>query len=236
MKDIMVNQVRVLAFALLLITLCSAEESKIFGKALSIEGTVTCYRSLLKKEIAEGEELMFNDRIETDGDSSVEIALTDGSSLLLSPSSKLRLIREKNKTDLELDVGALRCEVQPVAEQAGFYVHTPVAVVGVRGTDFVVEYAADEGAEEPFEVSVLNGEVEVESLLEKRAEFRKKLVQKSESMRLDRRGGFMALQKLKQDRIETLKKRLSMGEARRQKIKERAGEFMKKLRDKKEGI
>ncbi|MEA2680292.1 MAG: hypothetical protein QOK03_2014 [Candidatus Binataceae bacterium] len=94
--------------------------------------------------------IMISDKIDTADRSSLTVELLDGSRLTLSDSSSIiidRMISDPAIANSMVQVlirlfrGQLESLVHPaVAAPPHFEVHTPNAVVGVRGTDFKTEY------------------------------------------------------------------------------------------------
>lgn len=82
------------------------------------------------------------DVITTGAQSSASVRFADGSRALLGPGSRLRVERHARRgggsvdTQLRLDQGALETRVQPARPAPRFELRTPVANLGVRGTDF----------------------------------------------------------------------------------------------------
>lgn len=110
---------------------------------------------------------------ETAADSSLALRLADGSRLLVAPGSRARLeeLHEYRRarlyrTQIDLQRGSLESQVTPSRSATVPYkVKTPVAMLGVRGTDFRA-HAADARAG----VEVLNGAVAAAAGAERRVE------------------------------------------------------------------
>jgi hypothetical protein len=108
------------------------------------------------------------DRIRTGFNSSAEILIDDGSILKLEDNAKMELTglyvdsaTKKVKTRLYLAIGRLFSNIaQMMNRESRFDVQTPTAIVGIRGTEFVVELA---DAEET-DVGVFEGSVFVNSV------------------------------------------------------------------------
>lgn len=87
--------------------------------------------------------LRAGDVVTTGAQSSVSLRFADGSRALLGPGSRLRVERHVKRaagggfdTQLQLDRGAVETRVQPARPSPRFELRTPVANLGVRGTDF----------------------------------------------------------------------------------------------------
>ncbi len=89
------------------------------------------------------DQVYFMDVVKTEPIGRVRIQLRDGSFLNIGASSEMTITRhdaESQQTALELTAGKLRSKVQSLTKQgASFEVKTPTAVIGVVGTDFIVE-------------------------------------------------------------------------------------------------
>jgi FecR-like protein len=94
--------------------------------------------------------VMTGDKIETAVESSLTVGLVDGSGLTLSESSSIVIDRAvmdpaisglASKFFIELFKGTLGSVVtRTIGASPQFEVHTPNAIVGVRGTDFTTKY------------------------------------------------------------------------------------------------
>jgi hypothetical protein len=119
------------------------------GILKSVQGTVKVLGPGGAARIAQsGDEVATVDRIETGPDSGASVVLRDGTRMVLGPSSRLDLksfqfnaTTQDGNMLLSLLQGSLRMitgligKLHPEAVQ----VETPVAVIGIRGTDFIVQ-------------------------------------------------------------------------------------------------
>ena len=120
------------------------------GSITEIHGLASVQRNGQTNPAALPTAIMEGDKIATAERASVTVALIDGSRLTLSESSSMVIYRAKvepalvglaNQFFVKLFNGTLGSVVTPVVGRAKqFEVHTPNAVVGVRGTDFKTEY------------------------------------------------------------------------------------------------
>jgi hypothetical protein len=86
----------------------------------------------------------FQDVVRTETLGRVRIALTDGSLLNIGARSEMTITQhdaQSRQTTLELTAGKVRSKVQSLDTSKGekFEITTPTAVIGVVGTDFIVE-------------------------------------------------------------------------------------------------
>ena len=114
-----------------------------------------------------GDSLFRGDVVITEGTGSLEFRLVDGSVLMLRPGSRLK-INARGAGDVEapsvmLYWGRLLSRALAAVGEDRFFVDTPTLVAGVRGTEFEVAIAEDQGAL----AAVYHGKVEVEAEGEK---------------------------------------------------------------------
>lgn len=144
------------------------------GTVLKLKGTVEIFSRQKKKDGGHGldqrlaivgREFGCDEIIVTRADSSVVIQMVTGK-LSLGPKSRIEVAQfmpvSDNKGEvngLNLIYGKIRLWMQKRADQrASFKVHTPIAVSGVRGTDFFV---AHNGGGHLSHTATLEGQVEV---------------------------------------------------------------------------
>ena len=117
------------------------------GQIKVAKGSVTIDRSGRALAAAPGTRLQASDVVRTGSDGSVGITMTDNSLLSAGPNSVLALDRyEFDSTtnaghfDASLHRGTLAVVSGRLAKQSrdAMTVHTPLAVRGIRGTEFVV--------------------------------------------------------------------------------------------------
>jgi len=122
------------------------------GSITEIEGIASVERNGQTTLAALATAIMEGDKIQTAERATVTVSLIDGSRLTLSESSSMVIYRAKvepaiaslaDRFFVKLFSGTLGSVVTPAPNSsAQFEVHTPNAVVGVRGTDFKTEYIA----------------------------------------------------------------------------------------------
>ena len=129
-----------------------------------LQGHATIKRGDEDKSLAIGDMLQPGDIVKTAVDASLVLHFIDGSKLLLLKDSELKLSRLGNypktgmaATELDLTKGRTESKVQPLKGAASRYeIRTPMAQLGVRGTDFRV--AVDQASNSSFS-EVLEGGV-----------------------------------------------------------------------------
>jgi hypothetical protein len=101
-----------------------------------------------------GERLFSGNELHTGLNSKAYIKMGDGSKILLRPNSKLRL---KDNRNVNVDRGRIMFSVaKRTRQQNPFLVATRVALLGIRGTQFVVEAGEDD---ESFNVYLKEGDI-----------------------------------------------------------------------------
>jgi ferric-dicitrate binding protein FerR (iron transport regulator) len=91
--------------------------------------------------------VFWNDRLKTDRNGRVRVALKDGSALSLGSESELQVIQHdaaSQQTTLQILLGRIRAQVVKLTTPTSkFEVNTPHATLGVIGTDFHVSVTND---------------------------------------------------------------------------------------------
>ncbi len=136
------------------------------AEALLVQGLVSVQRlGSAVQPLASGETLAAGDLVRTGPQASAVLLFVDGSRVLLRPDSQLRLerlLRLGNgplvDTQLRLDAGAADAQVQRQAAPR-FQIRTPVANLGVRGTEFRTRTA-----DQSSTLEVLDGTVQAATL------------------------------------------------------------------------
>ncbi len=193
----------------LTVAIRAEDELTFFGEVARADGVVRLFRGGEEHMLSAEDGIFDGDTIVTEGEASVEVSMGDGNDIVILPASKVSFdAREEGaegrlKIGLKLDLGSLRCKLDAWKAGDTFEVRSPVAVAGVRGTDFLASY--DEKSEEPFEVSVLNGQVEMRSQLRKMLEPR--VIFAKHRATASRAGDLRPLREIAPEKIEELRKR-----------------------------
>jgi ferric-dicitrate binding protein FerR (iron transport regulator) len=127
----------------------SAAEA-VAATAVNLSGDVTVLEGDAWQTVQEGQVFSAGDRLKTGENSTLQLALADGSSIALGADSDLTLAQlssgaEGSVTLLSLASGLLDAIVQKLKLGSRFEIQTPTAVAAVKGTDFEVS-GADTGS------------------------------------------------------------------------------------------
>jgi len=142
-------------FALCLITILAApvvRADEAIGQIKTETGRVTVERKGATKPVAIGDHVFQSDTLITGSNGTVGITFADNSMMSLGPSSRLSLDQFAFDTtthngtfNSSLQRGTLSVKSGQIVRQTpeAMHVRTPAALLGVRGTEFVVR--ADDG-------------------------------------------------------------------------------------------
>jgi hypothetical protein len=140
---------------LLLVAVTSAIAQQNVGTITRLSGTAQLLRSGATREAVASMAVELHDQLTTAAASELVLTLSDASVVTLGDSTTLVIDQNvvsggvRQRTQLNLLAGAVRSLVRIALTGAApnFEIHTPNAIAGVRGTDFVTQYS--EGAERP---------------------------------------------------------------------------------------
>jgi ferric-dicitrate binding protein FerR (iron transport regulator) len=132
---------------------------------LTLEGQAELEQGGAFKPLSLGQLLGPGDRVRTGKDGGLHLALADGSSVSLGPSSQLSLQSLGGPaggtlTALRLERGLLNAMVEPLRPGTAFEILSPNAVVAVAGTEFEVRASAQETVVSVHEGSVRLGDAD----------------------------------------------------------------------------
>jgi hypothetical protein len=122
------------------------------GQVKSASGEVTVLRGGVSQKIAAGDRVLQGDVLTTGADGSVGITFADNSMMSLGPDSRLSLDQfafdtttHEGAFDSSLSSGTLAVKSGQIVKQTpeAMKVRTPGALLGVRGTEFVVRAKGD---------------------------------------------------------------------------------------------
>jgi hypothetical protein len=126
---------------------CTAWAADPIGQVKTADGPVTVERNSASQPIAVGDHVFQADTIVTAAGGSVGITFVDNSMMSLGPESRLVLDQFKFDTtthegsfDSSLQKGTLAVKSGQIVKQTpeAMHIKTPAALLGVRGTEFVV--------------------------------------------------------------------------------------------------
>ena len=119
------------------------------GSVTFVIGRASVERAGESVSLASGSELKVGDLLLTPANGHVHIKFVDGALVSLRPSSSLKIVEYRydpqnpagSQVRFELEQGVVRAISGKAAESAKdkFRLNTPLAAIGVKGTDFVVE-------------------------------------------------------------------------------------------------
>lgn len=128
-----------------------AVEASRIGTFKQVEGEAWAARAGARRAAEPGAGVVLADRLSTGQNGAATLTLKDGTVLTMGPNTTMDLSRfqfdsttQKGHVGLDLLQGTVRVVTGLLARinPELFKVTTPTAVVGVRGTDFIVETAA----------------------------------------------------------------------------------------------
>ncbi|MGZ3708256.1 MAG: FecR family protein, partial [Bdellovibrionota bacterium] len=136
------------------------------GKLVSMTGQVVATaQGTAPRQLHAGDPVMPGDSLKSDATSSAKFLMNDQTILDLNPSSELMVehfeLRSGSDRQVEISVmsGTLRASVnKPLMGAGKFHIKTKSAIMGVRGTEFVVENSDRAGQSQ---LTVMKGLVQV---------------------------------------------------------------------------
>jgi hypothetical protein len=137
----------------------AAEESS--GMVVASRGEVSALADGSSRELKQGDFVYVNDEILTGARSFAVLQFTDGAKVTVRPDSKLLIETylyagsDSDEATLNLVSGGLRVITGAMAKTnpQNYKVRTPVALMGVRGTEFSIQLCGDQVcAEDQMEV------------------------------------------------------------------------------------
>jgi hypothetical protein len=138
----------------------AAEDSS--GTVIASRGEVSAIAAGNSRELKQGDSVYVNDEILTSARSFAVLQFTDGAKVTVRPDSKLVIENylyagnDNDEATLSLVSGGLRIITGAMAKTnpENYKVRTPVALMGVRGTEFSIMLCGDQiCAEDQMEVN-----------------------------------------------------------------------------------
>jgi hypothetical protein len=131
-----------------------AAEAK--GLVVASRGTVIASGSAESRELKQGDEIYVDDQIMTGPKSFAVVQFLDGAKVTIKPDSELVIEdyayngNADDKATLSLVSGGLRVITGAMAKSnpENYKLKTPVALMGVRGTEFSVQLCGDQVCEQ----------------------------------------------------------------------------------------
>lgn len=147
-----------------LANVASAQETNTVGTITFTVGDATLERNTTRIPLTKGVEIKVGDRLQTGADGHIHVRMIDQGFIGVRPSAKLHIQAyhyapnepTANRVGLYLEKGVARTISGKAGEAAreNYRFNTPVAAIGLRGTDYVVQ-----AMPEATRVSVLKGAV-----------------------------------------------------------------------------
>lgn len=147
MRDIISKNLLFGVVLLLALLPYTARAADPIGQVKTADGPVTVERSGAGQPIAVGDHVFQSDVVVTGAGGSVGITFVDNSMMSLGPDSRLALDKFQFDTtthdgvfDSSLQKGTLAVKSGQIVKQTpeAMHIKTPAALLGVRGTEFVV--------------------------------------------------------------------------------------------------
>jgi len=158
------HKVVFIIFSLIALSLAAsvsfAETVSDVGKATYISGDVYVVRGEERIPLAEGDGVLAADTVITGSRGRVALQMHDNSKIHIGRSSRVSLsnyaVKEKTLVSGAFNVlwGKVRFFVAKLSGDSSFNVTTKTAVLGVRGTEFVVVVPMPEGVEDPTSIEL----------------------------------------------------------------------------------
>jgi len=158
------------------------EKLRAIGKVTDLTGAALARNFLgTPRRITLGDDVLVGDRLETGSEAHVQVTAEDDARVLVRPNSTVRFVEyalrpnDDNQSLLELLRGGMRSITGRIGHRTPdrFRLVTPVATIGIRGTDFGVRLCArgecqvspglEVTAAPGLYVSVLEGEIQLSS-------------------------------------------------------------------------
>ncbi len=139
-------------FALVLVAAAAARAEEPIGQIKTAAGKVAIERQGASRAVAPGDHVFQADVVSTGEDGSVGITFADNSMMSLGPKSSLSLDQFRFDTtthegafDSSLRRGTLAVKSGQICQQTpeAMHIKTPAALLGVRGTEFLVRAEGD---------------------------------------------------------------------------------------------
>ena len=149
----------------ILLAFSQASAQEIVGKIFFLTGKATIERESGRAEAKLKTEVLRGDILATGRGASLILFLSDGSLLKMKPDSRLQIVDLSPRSGrIKLLSGSLFSKIRKLLKDEFFEVETPVAVVGVRGTEFFMAFGKKKGDGRDLWMCVHEGEVAVQAV------------------------------------------------------------------------
>lgn len=151
-----ISKILIVLFAMLAAFTTQAFASEAKGLVVASRGTVIATAKGDSRELKQGDEIFVDDEILTAPKSFAVLQFLDGAKVTVKPNSEI-VIEDyvyngdaDDKATLSLVSGGLRVITGAMAKNnpENYKVKTPVALMGVRGTEFAVQLCGDDVCED----------------------------------------------------------------------------------------
>lgn len=123
-------------------------DSESAGEVLFVSGLALSFKNETQFTLSKGDKITVGDLLKTGPDGYLHVRFNDGGLISLRPGSEARIHQyhvdnaspAENRVELELLEGVMRSSTGDAgkANKNAYRINTPVAAIGIRGTDFVV--------------------------------------------------------------------------------------------------
>lgn len=117
------------------------------GIVLVQKGVAVVTENNIPTQLKVGSKINEGAQIKTGPEGFLKIVMNDKNVIVVTPSTQMTInsYKLKQSVDIKLDAGSLRHQVMQKYDgvKNKYEVKTPIAVIGVRGTDFISEYDTD---------------------------------------------------------------------------------------------
>ncbi len=158
----------IVILTLILLFSCAKKEdgNMLLSKITFLQGDVILIRQGRQVSAKMNMKLLPEDVIIAKKDAKANIIIADFGICRIKENTRMRISElfkqaKLNKVKLNLQSGKLVIGLKKLAKESFFSVDTPTAVVGVRGTTFIVDVEADKDTPVTLKVAVLSGSVEI---------------------------------------------------------------------------
>lgn len=137
--------VLILVFVMLFASMANAADATVAGTVQRVRGAATAHRLETPHHLAPGAPVMVGDRIVTGSNTRLALEMSDGALVTLGADTEFVISDyrfseklQQGSASMELLKGAFRAVTGAIGKfkERDFKVKTPVAVIGIRGTDF----------------------------------------------------------------------------------------------------